>query len=145
MRQLVYTMLITNNHPSFYLWWKKYLLKDQKVSKYYYHHCSYWINSGTCKFCISSKISGLNFCLYYMSILQNSAFKDWWWMGLVFLSISFGTGNVQPKDCGCGFKSSCSHLNSRFRACFEQGVPHTETHTWNDENIQSDALKSIKQ
>ena len=24
---------------------------------------------------------------------------------------------------GCGFESSCSHLNFRFRACFEQGVP----------------------
>ena len=43
---------------------------------------------------------------------------------------------------GCGFKSSCSHLNFRFRACFEQGVPwhsgsyrvwiHSETHTWHD-------------
>ena len=24
---------------------------------------------------------------------------------------------------GCGFESSCNHLNFRFRACFEQGVP----------------------
>ena len=24
---------------------------------------------------------------------------------------------------GCGFESSCSHLNLRFRVCFEQGVP----------------------
>ena len=24
---------------------------------------------------------------------------------------------------GCGFESSCSHLNFRFCACFEQGVP----------------------
>ena len=24
---------------------------------------------------------------------------------------------------GCGFESSCSHLDFRFRACFEQGVP----------------------
>ena len=48
---------------------------------------------------------------------------------------------------GSGFESSCSHLNFRFRACLEQGVPwhsgnyrvwiHTETHTWNDKNIQS--------
>ena len=47
---------------------------------------------------------------------------------------------------GCGFESSCSHLNFRFRTCFEQGVPwhsgkyrvwiHSETHTWNDKNIQ---------
>ena len=47
---------------------------------------------------------------------------------------------------GCGFESSCSHLNFRFRACFEQGVPwhsgkyrvwiHSETRTWHDKNIQ---------
>ena len=24
---------------------------------------------------------------------------------------------------GCEFESSCSHLNFRFHACFEQGVP----------------------
>ena len=47
---------------------------------------------------------------------------------------------------GCGFESSCSHLNFRFRACFEQGVPwhsgnyrvwiHSETGMWHDKNIQ---------
>ena len=49
------------------------------------------------------------------------------------------------KLSGCGFESSCSHLNFRFRACFEQGVPwhscnyrvwiHSETCTWHDKNI----------
>ena len=49
---------------------------------------------------------------------------------------------------GCGFASSCSNLNFRFRACFEQGVPwhsgnyrvwiHSETRTWHDKNIQSE-------
>ena len=48
---------------------------------------------------------------------------------------------------GCGFESSCSHLNFRNGACFEQGVPwhsgkyrvsiHSEMHTWHDRNIQS--------
>ena len=48
---------------------------------------------------------------------------------------------------GCGFESSCSHLNFRFCTCFEQGVPwhsgnyrlwiHSETHAWHDKNIQS--------
>ena len=48
---------------------------------------------------------------------------------------------------GSGFESSCSHLNFRFRACFEQGVPwhsdncrvwiHSETRTWHEKNIQS--------
>ena len=47
---------------------------------------------------------------------------------------------------GCGFKSSCSHLNFRFCACFEQGVPwhsgnyrvwiHSETPMWYDKTIQ---------
>ena len=47
---------------------------------------------------------------------------------------------------GCGFESSCRHLNFRFRGCFEQGVPwhsgnyrmsvHSETPTWQDKNIQ---------
>ena len=46
----------------------------------------------------------------------------------------------------CGFESSCSHLNFRFCACFEQGVLwhsgnysvwiHSETRTWHDKNIQ---------
>ena len=48
---------------------------------------------------------------------------------------------------GCGFESSWSHLNFKFRTCFEQGVPwysgnyrvwiHSETCTWHDKNIQS--------
>ena len=35
MRQLVYTMFITDNRASFHFWWKESLLKHQKVSKYY--------------------------------------------------------------------------------------------------------------
>ena len=51
---------------------------------------------------------------------------------------------------GSGFKSTCSHLNFRFRACLDQGVPsascknrvwlHSETHTLHDKNIPSNAL-----
>ena len=50
---------------------------------------------------------------------------------------------------GCGFEFSCSHLNFRFRVCFEQRVSwhsgnykvwiHSETRTWHDRNIQSNA------
>ena len=50
---------------------------------------------------------------------------------------------------GCTFESSCSHLNFRFRDCFEQRVPwhwrnyrvwiHSERRTWHDNNIQSNA------
>ena len=48
---------------------------------------------------------------------------------------------------GCGFVPSCSHLNFRFRDCFQLGVPwhsgnyrvwiHSNTRTWHDKNIQS--------
>ena len=51
------------------------------------------------------------------------------------------------------FESRCSHLNFRFRACFEQGVPwhsgnyrvwiHSETRTWHDKNIQSKCTVQI--
>ena len=40
---------------------------------------------------------------------------------------------------------SCCHLNFRYRACFEQGVPwhrvwiHSETCTWHDSSIQPNA------
>ena len=53
------------------------------------------------------------------------------------------------KLSGCGFESSWSHLNFRFRACFEQGVLldiqatiewiHSETCAWHDKNIQLNA------
>ena len=46
-------------------------------------------------------------------------------------------------------ESLCSHLNSRYHACLEQGVPwhsgnygiwiHSETRTWHDKNIKSNA------
>ena len=49
----------------------------------------------------------------------------------------------------CGFDFRCSHLNLRYCTCFEQGVPwhlgnnrvwiHSETRTWDDKNIQSNA------
>ena len=39
MRQLVYTEFIRNNCVSFHLWWKKNLVRHQKVSKYYKSYC----------------------------------------------------------------------------------------------------------
>ena len=39
MRQLVYTMYISNNRPRFHLWWNENLVKHQKVSKYYESDC----------------------------------------------------------------------------------------------------------
>ena len=50
------------------------------------------------------------------------------------------------KLSGCWFESSCSYWNLRYCACFEQGVLwhsgnyrvwiHSETRTWDDNNIQ---------
>ena len=45
VRQHVYTMSITNNYASLYFWWKEKLVKYQKLSKYYVHHCS---TNGNC-------------------------------------------------------------------------------------------------
>ena len=45
MRQLVYTLLISNNRASSHLWWKKGLVKHQKVSKYCAIDCSWNILS----------------------------------------------------------------------------------------------------
>ena len=39
MRQLAYSIFITNNHASLYLWWKENLIKHQKVSKHYANYC----------------------------------------------------------------------------------------------------------
>ena len=39
VRQLVYTMLVSNNRPLFHLWSKKNLVKHRKVSKYYETDC----------------------------------------------------------------------------------------------------------
>ena len=39
-------MFITNNLDSFHLWWKKKLVKHQKVSKYYYQDCSLLKSAG---------------------------------------------------------------------------------------------------
>ena len=39
VRQLLYTMFITNNHASFHLWQKENLVKYQKVSKCYVRDC----------------------------------------------------------------------------------------------------------
>ena len=41
MRQFIYTMFISNNRASFFLWWKENLVKHQKVSKYYENDHSY--------------------------------------------------------------------------------------------------------
>ena len=39
VRQLVYTMFISNSRTIFHLWWKENLVKHEKVSKYYEDDC----------------------------------------------------------------------------------------------------------
>ena len=39
MRQLIYTMFISNNRTSFHLLGKENLVKHQRVSKYYENDC----------------------------------------------------------------------------------------------------------
>ena len=46
MRQLVYAIFISNNHPSFPLWWNENLVKHQKVSKYYETDCTSYGGTG---------------------------------------------------------------------------------------------------
>ena len=38
---VVYIMFMSNNRPSFHLWWKENLVKHRKVSKYYETDCSH--------------------------------------------------------------------------------------------------------
>ena len=65
---------------------------------------------------------------------QTLNYLDWpvWRSGWVFVY----------ELTGCGFKSCCNHVNFRYRACFERGVPwhsgnyrvyiHSETRSWHE-------------
>ena len=69
--------------------------------------------------------------------------------GSIIWPVSLNGWVLVDERSGCCFESSCSHLNSRFRACFEQGVRwhwrnykvwiHSETCTWHGKNIQRNA------
>ena len=58
------------------------------------------------------------------------------------------------KLSGCEFESRYNHLNFRYHACFEEGIPwhsgkyrvwiHSETRTWHDKNLQSIPLSHIE-
>ena len=87
MRQLVYTMFISNNSASFHLWWKENLIKYQKVSKYYANDCRYNINSfrvGTCALenhsfihlsCITDATQGGTFKQFFFNLTIKIAFE----------------------------------------------------------------------
>ena len=65
----------------------------------------------------------------------------------VLVSGIWDLGSILVLVSGSGIESSCSHLNFRFPACFEQRVPwhsgnnrvwiHPEKRMWHDKNIQS--------
>ena len=86
----------------------------------------------------SQKIKNYKFSLAPTGLENTTSLAKWpvWLNGWVFVY----------KLSGCGFESSCSHLNFRFRACFEQGVSwhsgnyrvwiHSETRAWHDKIMQ---------
>ena len=49
MRQLVYTMFVSNKRTSFHSRWKENLIKHQKVSKYYENDCL--LAEKECRYC----------------------------------------------------------------------------------------------
>ena len=90
-------------------------------------------------------------------IIFNTYIWEEWRLFRFFITEEVSAAGLEPvwpngwvhvyEQRGSGFESSCSHLNFRFHACFEQGVPwhsgnyrvciHSETRTWHDKNIQS--------
>ena len=89
MRQLVYTILISNNRPSFHLWWKENLVKLQQISKYYEKDCLHifllllmsWLKT---KFVKKSHICGKIYFIFLKNVLKqtrnslNSKFQAQW-------------------------------------------------------------------
>ena len=83
---------------------------------------------------ITNKIYSKKGFQFFLGNCEVSCIMPVWLNGWVFV---YGLS-------GCGFESSWSHLNLRFCACFEQGVPwysgnygvciHSETCTWHDKN-----------
>ena len=94
----------------------------------------YWINS-----------QNIYTFTYQKTLLHSTGFEltTIWLNGRVFVY----------ELSSCGFESRCSHLNFRYRACFNQGVPwhsgnysvwvHSEKHTWNDKNNYSQLLHTL--
>ena len=81
------------------------------------------------------------FSCEFCKISKNTFFTEHLLATASALSLFFQTAYIS----GYGFKSSYSHLNFRFHACFEQGLPwdsdnyrvciHSETRTWHNKNI----------
>ena len=69
VKQLVYTMLISNNRASFHLWWKENFVKHQKVSKYHGNDCR---SAAFLEKLAQMQVVFCEFC----SILQNAFFTE---------------------------------------------------------------------
>ena len=89
MRQLVYTILISNNRPSFHLWWKENLAKLQQVSKYYEKDCLQiflllFMSLLPTKFVKNSHIWGKIYLIFLKNVLKqtrnsfNTKFQAQW-------------------------------------------------------------------
>ena len=89
MRQLVYTILISNNCPSLHLWWTENLGKLQQVSKYYEKDCLQiflllFMSLLPTKFVKNSHIWGKIYFISLKNVLKqtrnsfNTKFQDQW-------------------------------------------------------------------
>ena len=78
---------------------------------------------------ISQSNKGFTTTVYHKATFSRvysnfNGFSDCNWIRTHSHLVHRGTLNhFVYKLSGCGFESSCSHLNFKFRACFEQGVP----------------------
>ena len=70
MRQLVCTMFLSNNCPSFHLWREENLVKHRKVSKYYETDCSVSIHYKISNY--RGGFDGKNFWIYYLASLNKA-------------------------------------------------------------------------
>ena len=93
MRQLVYTKFITNNYDSFHLWWRKDLVKHQKVWKYYEQDCrnfkwkSLKKQSGTSLF----HLGILSFCsLYMLPLRKKCPYSELFWSAFSQIRTEYG-------------------------------------------------------
>ena len=99
MRQLVYTIFISNNHPSFHLRWKKNLVKHWKVSKYYETDCRsikaiYIYTSERSDYALSENgiiYYGMTYCFRDISVWNRRILLDFCWVSIFFDTLMTNT------------------------------------------------------
>ena len=118
---------------------QKYVFKNSCLSSYLL-----WIFNNWCK-----KFSVITRPGKITKLIKTKSATKWNFICWFTIAINFEQRNVivwtiswvfVSKLSGSGFDSSCSHLNFRFRVCFQQGVPwhsgyfrvwiHSETRTY---------------